>query len=857
MTAEIMRPSLISNIASMSPCREVPRPINMPSLSTALAGAAVSATGVSAVADTLFDAGEIVACGADSGATESTALSFTASVRLVAAVLLEFVAAVDVALAAGGATAALGALGAADAVDAGTATVGFTALSWTLDTSVAATSLAKASVACTGAGGPTGAARAVDGAARAVDGSATAKVSARGRSRDALSCAIRSAAGFVRAYPAEYTASTAAVPSANRVRERSGAGVTDSVVKVVQLGVPATGDFRWDEISYQRISDITLFEAGSLGYDRGRLRACRERPCRTFPTPPAFLPSEHSGVRVTEPIVPSDIEIAQSAKLRHITAVAEDLGLTADDIDMYGKYKAKLPLEISARPPRGRLVLVTAINPTPAGEGKSTVSVGLAQAFRRIGTNAVLCIREPSLGPVFGVKGGAAGGGYAQVLPMDDINLHFTGDFHAIASAHALLSALMDNHLQQGNALNLDPRRITWPRTIDMNDRVLRKAIIGLGGPGEGIPREERWVIIPASEIMAILALATSVEDLEVRLGRIIVGATAGANKQPVRASDLKAQGAMTLLLKDAIRPNLVQTLEGGPALVHCGPFGNIAHGCNSLMATRAALALGDVVVTEAGFGSDLGAEKFFDIKCRFGGLNPEAAVVVATVRSLKMQGGAPKNALQIENLDALEKGMPNLAHHVANVQQYGVPVIVAINRRQSDTPAELALVEEHAKRMGVKVALCDVWARGGEGGEALARGVLELLEARTANFKPIYDTALSIREKIDIIVRKVYGAEGADITPAAGRAIDYLESIGLGDTPVCMAKTQYSLTDDATKLGRPTGFRITVNEVYGSAGAGFVVCKTGDVMTMPGLGKVPAAEGMRLLPNGTIEGLS
>lgn len=560
---------------------------------------------------------------------------------------------------------------------------------------------------------------------------------------------------------------------------------------------------------------------------------------------------------MTEPIVPSDIEIAQSAKLRHITAVAEDVGLTADDIDMYGKYKAKLPLDISARPARGRLVLVTAINPTPAGEGKSTVSVGLAQAFRRIGTNAVLCIREPSLGPVFGVKGGAAGGGYAQVLPMDDINLHFTGDFHAIASAHSLLSALMDNHLQQGNALNIDPRRITWPRTIDMNDRVLRKTIIGLGGPGEGVPREERWVIIPASEIMAILALATSIEDLEARLGRIIIGATAGVNKKPVRASDLNAQGAMTLLLKDAIRPNLVQTLEGGPALVHCGPFGNIAHGCNSLMATRAALALGDVVVTEAGFGSDLGAEKFFDIKCRFGGLNPEAAVVVATVRSLKMNGGAPKNALHIEDLVALEKGMPNLVHHVVNVQQFGVPVIVAINRRQSDTPAELAMVEEHAKRMGVKVALCDVWARGGEGGEELAHGVLELLEERTANFKPIYDTALPIREKIDAIVKKVYGADGADFTPAASRAIDYLESIGMHDTPVCMAKTQYSLSDDPSKLGRPTGFRITVNEVYGSAGAGFVVAKTGDVMTMPGLGKVPAAEGMRLLPNGTIEGLS
>ena len=560
---------------------------------------------------------------------------------------------------------------------------------------------------------------------------------------------------------------------------------------------------------------------------------------------------------MTVTAVPSDIEIAQSATLRPITAVAADLGLSADDIDQYGKYKAKLPLELSTRPARGRLVVVTAINPTPAGEGKSTVSVGLAQALRRIGTNAVLAIREPSLGPVFGVKGGAAGGGYAQVLPMDEINLHFTGDFHAISSAHSLLSAMMDNHLQQGNSLNLDPRRITWPRTIDMNDRALRHAVIGLGGPGEGVPREERWVIIPASEVMAILALSSDLTDLEERLGRIIVGATAGANKSPVRARDLKASGAMTLLLKDALRPNLVQTLEGGPALVHCGPFGNIAHGCNSLVATRTALALGDVVVTEAGFGSDLGAEKFFDIKCRAGGLRPEAAVLVATVRSLKMQGGAPKNALGVEDLAALERGLPHLDHHVHNVRQFGVPVIVAINRRLSDTAAELAMVEAYANRIGAKVALCDVWANGGAGGEELARGVLELLDGKTADFKPIYDSALPIREKIDQIVRKVYGADGADITPAASRSIDYLESIGLHDTPVCMAKTQYSLTDDATRLGRPTGFRITVNEVWGSAGAGFVVAKTGDIMTMPGLGKVPAAEGMKVYPDGTIEGLS
>jgi len=560
---------------------------------------------------------------------------------------------------------------------------------------------------------------------------------------------------------------------------------------------------------------------------------------------------------VTVQVVPTDIEIAQSATLRPITAIAEDLGLTSDDIDQYGKYKAKLPLELATRPVRGKLVLVTAISPTPSGEGKSTVSVGLAQAFRRLGTNAVLAIREPSLGPVFGVKGGAAGGGYSQVLPMEDINLHFTGDFHAISSAHSLLSAMMDNSLQQGNPTGLDSRRITWPRTIDMNDRALRRAIIGLGGPAEGVPREERWVIIPASEIMAIVALSSGLEDLQERLGRIMVGSTAGANRTPVRARDLKAVGAMTLLLKDALRPNLVQTLEGGPALVHAGPFGNIAHGCNSLIATRSALALGDVVITEAGFGSDLGAEKFFDIKCRAGGLKPEAAVLVATIRSLKMQGGVPKNALGVENLEALERGLPHLAHHVANVRQFGVPVVVAINRHLSDTAAEMAMVTKYAEGLGVPVSLCDVWASGGAGGEALAQEVQKLLDGGTADFKPIYDTALPIRAKAEMIAQKVYGADGVDFTPAASRAIDYLESIGMADTPVCMAKTQYSLTDDATRLGKPTGFRITVNEVWGSAGAGFVVCKTGDIMTMPGLSKVPAAEGMRVAADGRIEGLS
>ena len=557
------------------------------------------------------------------------------------------------------------------------------------------------------------------------------------------------------------------------------------------------------------------------------------------------------------PAIPSDIEIAQSVRPRHISDVAADLGLAPDDIDHYGKHKAKLSLDLIARPIRGRLVLVTAISPTPAGEGKSTVSVGLAQALRRVGTNAVLCIREPSLGPVFGVKGGAAGGGYSQVIPMEDINLHFTGDFHAIASAHALLSAMLDNHLQQGNALGIDPRRITWPRTIDMNDRALRNAVISLGGVADGIVREEHWVIIPASEVMAIVALATSREDLEERLGRIIIGATAGKTKAPVRARELKASGAMAMLLKDALRPNLVQTLEGGPALVHAGPFGNIAHGCNSILATRSALALGDVVVTEAGFGSDLGAEKFFDIKCRVGGLNPEAAVLVATVRSLKMQGGLDKKSLTTEDLGALERGLPHLEHHVNNVRQFGVPVVVAINRMLSDTDAELKMVDDYATRIGVRVVLCEVWARGGAGGETLAREVLAMLAEKTAAFKPLYALDQPLRAKIDTIVRKVYGGDGVEYAPAAERSLDYLESIGMGNLPVCIAKTQYSFTDDATRLGRPRGFHLMINEVYGSAGAGFVVAKAGDIMTMPGLPKEPAAELMSIKPNGDIVGLS
>ena len=555
-------------------------------------------------------------------------------------------------------------------------------------------------------------------------------------------------------------------------------------------------------------------------------------------------------------VVPSDIEIAQSVKMRPIEDVAAELGLERDELDFYGKYKAKIPLEVSQRPIRGRLVVVTSTNPTPAGEGKSTVSVGLAQALRRMGHRVALCIREPSLGPVFGVKGGAAGGGYAQVVPMEDINLHFTGDFHAISTAHALLAALLDNHLQQGNALGIDPRRISWPRTIDMNDRALRNCIIGLGGVGDGIPREEHFVIIPASEIMAIVALATSPQDLEERLARIIVGSTAGASRRPVTAGELRATGAMALLLKDAIRPNLVQTLEGGPAFVHAGPFGNIAHGCNSILATRSALALADIVVTEAGFGSDLGVEKFFDIKCRMGGLQPEAAVIVATVRSLKMHGGGDKKNLGAEDLQALERGLPNLEKHIENVKHFGVPGVVALNRRLSDSDSELQMIADFVGRLGLPVALTEVWEKGGAGGESLGTELLSLLDKKGAEFRPLYPTNLPIKEKIDIIVKQIYGGDGADYSPAADRAIQYLESIGLGGTPVCMAKTQYSLTDDATKLGRPRGFRISVNEVRPSAGAGFVVAQCGDIMTMPGLPKEPAAERMARLPSGEIVGL-
>jgi formate--tetrahydrofolate ligase len=554
--------------------------------------------------------------------------------------------------------------------------------------------------------------------------------------------------------------------------------------------------------------------------------------------------------------VPSDIEIAQQAKLRPVVEVAAELGLGPDDIDLYGKYKAKVSLDLASRPSRGRLVLVTGINPTAAGEGKTTTAVGLTQALRRLGKNATLCIREPSLGPVFGLKGGAAGGGYSQVVPMEDINLHFTGDFHAISSAHALLSAMLDNHLHQGNPLKIDPRRITWPRTIDMNDRALRDCVIGLGGVANGVVREERWVIIPASEVMAIVALTSDMSDLEARLGRIIVGAAAGADRKPIRAADLKASGAMAMLLKDAIRPNLVQTLEGGPAFVHAGPFGNIAHGCNSIVATKTALALSDIVVTEAGFGSDLGAEKFFDIKCRIGGLKPEVGVLVATVRALKLNGGANKNELKHEDLAALERGMPNLEKHIENVRQFGVPVIVAVNRFITDSERELRMVADRAQTAGAQVAVADVWEKGGEGGEELGRAVLGLLDRGQSNYAPLYPTTLPIRQKIDTIVKKVYGGDGVDFTSKAERTIDYLESIGLGETPVCMAKTQYSMTDDPTILGRPSGFRITVNEVFPAAGAGFVVAQAGDIMTMPGLPKEPAAERMAVRPDGSIVGL-
>jgi formate--tetrahydrofolate ligase len=553
--------------------------------------------------------------------------------------------------------------------------------------------------------------------------------------------------------------------------------------------------------------------------------------------------------------VPSDIAIAQAAKLRPIRDIAAELGLSEDELELYGKYKAKISLRaLRPRTPKGRLVLVTGINPTPAGEGKSTVTVGVTQALRRLGKNAILAMREPSLGPVFGVKGGAAGGGYAQVVPMEDINLHFTGDFHAIASAHNLLSAMLDAHLHHGNALAIDTRRITWPRTIDMNDRALRSIIVGLGGVNGGPTREERFVIIPGSEIMAILALATGIEDLETRLARIVVGLR--GDKTAARASDLKSQGAMTLLLKDAINPNLVQTLEGGPALVHCGPFGNIAHGCNSVVATQLGLTLSDIVLTEAGFGADLGAEKFFDIKCRFAGLKPEAAIIVATVRALKMHGGVKTDRLATADPAAVQRGSENLRRHIRNVRKFGVPAMVALNRFITDTDEEVEAVRAVGAAEGVDVVRCDVWEKGGEGGVAVAESLLGLLKTGKAAFKPLYDERRPIREKIETIAREIYGAGSVAFAPPAERALELLPKLGLGETPVCMAKTQYSFSDDPTQLGAPTGFTLHVRDILPSAGAGFVVALAGDIMTMPGLGKSPAAERIRLLPDGTIEGL-
>lgn len=553
--------------------------------------------------------------------------------------------------------------------------------------------------------------------------------------------------------------------------------------------------------------------------------------------------------------IPTDIAIAQAASLRPIRDVAADLGLTPDDLIPYGHYKAKVRLDVAARAPRrARLVLVTGINPTAAGEGKSTVTVGVTQALRRLGHNAIVCIREPSLGPVFGIKGGAAGGGYAQVVPMEDINLHFTGDFHAITSAHNLLSAVLDNHLHHGNALGIDHRRVSWPRAIDMNDRALRNVVVGLGGFLGGVPREDHFIITPASEIMAIMALARSLEDLEARLGKIIVGVT--RDRQPVRAADLKVQGAMTLLLKDALLPNLVQTLENGPAFVHCGPFGNIAHGCNSLVATDMALRLGDIVLTEAGFGADLGAEKFFDIKSRVGNLHPEAAILVATVRALKLHGGVPKDRLEKSDPEAVERGFANLERHLENVAKFGVPAVVAINRFQHDSQEELAVVREGCRARNVPVALCEVFERGGKGGVEVADAVLELLAGAKAAFRPLYDVKQPIKRKIECIAKEVYRADAVVYHHGAERSIQELESFGLGQTPVCMAKTQYSFSDDPTMLGAPTGFRIQIRDVYPSAGAGFVVALAGDIMTMPGLSKTPAAEAMRVGPDATIEGL-
>ena len=553
----------------------------------------------------------------------------------------------------------------------------------------------------------------------------------------------------------------------------------------------------------------------------------------------------------------TDIEIAQQAEMEPIKNVAAKLGMSEDDIEMYGKYKAKISdeyMQSVKNNENGKLILVTAINPTPAGEGKTTVTVGLGQAMCKLGKKAVIALREPSLGPCFGVKGGAAGGGYAQVVPMEDLNLHFTGDFHAITSANNLLAAVMDNHMHQGNALRIDPKRIVFKRCLDMNDRVLRNIIVGMGKKGDGVMRQDGFVITVASEIMAILCLATDIKDLQERLARIIVAYN--VDNEPVTAGELKCVGAMTALLKDAIKPNLIQTLEHTPALVHGGPFANIAHGCNSVRATQTALKIADYVITEAGFGADLGAEKFFDIKCRMTGLKPDAVVLVATVRALKYNGGVAKADLGEENLEALEKGIVNLEKHIENLQLYGVPVVVTLNRFVSDTDAELAFVREFCEKRGCDFALANVWEKGGEGGVELAKAVLNTLETKESHFKVLYEDNLPIKEKIETIAKKIYGADGVTYSAEADRAIAKIEEMGFADMPVCMAKNQYSLSDDAKKLGRPTGFTVNIREVYVSAGAGFVVAITGAIMTMPGLPKVPAAERIFVDDEGVTHGL-
>ena len=553
----------------------------------------------------------------------------------------------------------------------------------------------------------------------------------------------------------------------------------------------------------------------------------------------------------------TDIQIAQEAEMKHIKEVAVQAGISEDELEFYGKYKAKLSDELWNRikdNEDGKLVLVTAINPTPAGEGKTTTSVGLGQAFAKLGKKAMIALREPSLGPCFGIKGGAAGGGYAQVVPMEDLNLHFTGDFHAITSANNLLAAMLDNHIQQGNTLGIDPRQVVWKRCVDMNDRVLRNIVVGLGRKTDGMVREDHFVITVASEIMAILCLAEELADLKRRLGRIIVAYN--FKGEPVTADDLQATGAMAALLKDAIKPNLIQTLEHTPALVHGGPFANIAHGCNSVRATKMALKLSDITVTEAGFGADLGAEKFFDIKCRMAGLKPDAVVLVATVRALKYNGGVAKADLAEENLDALAKGIVNLEKHIENIQKYGVPVIVTLNSFVTDTDAENAFIEKFCRERGCEFALSEVWEKGGEGGVDLAQKVLETLETKESDFHTLYNDELSLKDKIRTIAQEIYGAHDVVYEPAAEKQLAKIESMGFGCFPICMAKNQYSLSDDATKLGRPENFDIHIREVYVSAGAGFVVALTGAVMTMPGLPKVPAANGIDVTDDGKITGL-